>query len=310
MTEPMIPLADALASAASAGEIPVTTTTPREVAAENRRAAQLAARAEGPRRAAEYWRAIANGEPVPDVFNSRIEFDGDRREDGLPACATCRGARKLRRDVGPLEPGFGTLLPCPACLRDPATASGLAARSGLAAGLEQEQLGQTFASFRPCPLSRAAFEASRSWASDPQGWLHLWGEPGSGKSHLGAAVVNDLSARGRPCRYWYAPDLIAAARRAVGAGGNALDAFVGLQMDLPVLVLDDLGAVKLSDFALGDVLEPLLDRRYRARRATLLLSIGPPSAVKDAISESIGRRLEDPSRCKVVQNKAPQWGTT
>lgn len=272
-----------------------------DAAAAQRRAER---KAEQARWVVAYFAALAGNGELPRLDPSSA-LPG-LRVDGLPPCTTCRGMRKMRFDVPVTDPRFGTIRDCPACLSRPEVAPILAAERSVNAGLSREQAGQSFESFRPSPLSLAAYDAALDWSRRVDDWLVIFGEPGSGKSHLAAAVVNRLAGAGRLVRYWYAADLARAAKRMIGQGGNAEDDFVETIKAVPALVLDDLGSAQLTDYVLR-VFEEIVDHRYRHRLPTLVTLISAPSVAKDDLSESICRRLEDSRICKIVHNAAPQW---
>ena len=52
-----------------------------------------------------------------------------------------------------------------------------------------------------------AFQAAKSFAETPEGWLIFTGPSGSGKSHLAAAIVNECIEKGTPAFYISTPDL-------------------------------------------------------------------------------------------------------
>lgn len=223
--------------------------------------------------------------------------------DGLAYCGTCRGWRWLRPEVELGHRDFGQPRRCPDCA-DLDRAHRLT-RLAQAAGLSDEQRLKTFASFKPRQGANLAVQAAARFARHPDGWLVLSGEPGSGKSHLGLAVANGLVAREQPVVWWYAADLLAEARRLISEHGH--HHLLASLKRCPVLILDDLGAARRTDFAIGDFLEPLFDARYRDRLPTLVTLIGDPAAVKEHLSESVGRRMEDRTVCQAIRNEAMQW---
>jgi DNA replication protein DnaC len=107
--------------------------------------------------------------------------------------------------------------------------------------------GETFAVDVQRQALHQAFDDAQLYAEQPGDWLYLCGPCGAGKSHLAAAIANELAMRGRGVTYASVPDLLRFVRRgfADGAADERLDALI--QVD--VLVLDDLGAEYLTAWA-------------------------------------------------------------
>ena len=105
-------------------------------------------------------------------------------------------------------------------------------------------------------------------ASDEQGLLFV-GDPGSGKTHLAAAVLHDLMARGFECVFFDYQDLLQRIRSSYEAGATAADrgAYQTAQ-DCEVLLLDDLGAHRLTDWV-EDIVTSLLTHRSNHKRTLI-----------------------------------------
>jgi len=77
--------------------------------------------------------------------------------------------------------------------------------------------------------------------------VYLHGPPGNGKTHLAAAAVNRLITQGRAVLFTTAPELLAMIRDGFDAG--QAENLIGLCQRVPWLVVDDLGAERLTDWA-------------------------------------------------------------
>lgn len=256
-------------------------------------------------RAAPDWQAMA-GISIPDA-TCPDEPEALSAPDGGPYCATCRGARWLKElDYDPrrVTAERHGLVRCPDCL-DSQRARRLN-RLAAIAGLSDEQRRKTFATISPSargigPVVKAAAE----WARNPDGWLVIHGAPGSGKTHVSLAAANALIAEERTVVWRYVPQLVFDLRQQVATGQP--DSITPQLVDAPILILDDLGAARPTDYVV-ECLELVFDSRYQRRLPILATLIGTPEDVKARLSMSIGRRMQDFTICRVVHNQAPQWG--
>lgn len=176
------------------------------------------------------------------------------------------------------------------------------AQSGLAP-LERKLSLATVARHRH---QRAAVEMLRRYLADwrtaleshqppPEWWIVLAGrETGTGKSHLAAALVADLCRLG--VRAMYLPEV--RMTDALRAACRADTEFGITQLRerwsrAPVLVLDDLGADRPTEFAARE-LYGLIEARRRARRGTIITTNSDPDAMEqhyDAVAPGQGRRI-------------------
>lgn len=133
---------------------------------------------------------------------------------------------------------------------------------------------------------RQAVVTARVFAAKCEGWIYLYGPNGAGKSHLAAAIANDCAANGIPTAYASTPDLLAFVRR--GMDDNSADArFVSLQQ-VELLILDDLGSEKASEWTV-ETLFRLIDERSKHNRATVITS----NMHYDALATRISSRIAE-----------------
>ena len=135
--------------------------------------------------------------------------------------------------------------------------------------------------------------------------LLLMGEPGNGKSHLAAAIVNYLVLRGKTCVFRSVPALLKRLQETYREGSRATEseALTVLQ-EADLLVLDDLGAEKVTEWA-ESTLYYIVDERYRWRRPLVLTT----NCDMEALEERIGTRTIDRllEMCVLVQNSAASY---
>jgi DNA replication protein DnaC len=226
--------------------------------------------------------------------------------DGEPWCERCNNLRWLFREGTDGPPGSGALVPCPDC---GVTARRRIARFARYSSLRGHALAQRFEGFShegEAQAATEAFNAALRFAADPKGWLVLHGENGNGKSHLAAAIANHLVERGRvPVLFITVPDFLHSLREALrgnGQEGDEYSARLNAAREVDVLILDDLGAERLSEWA-EEVLFVILDHRYRGERPTVVIT----NLALEALPLRLGSRLADRRLCQVVYNPAPDY---
>ena len=132
------------------------------------------------------------------------------------------------------------------------------------------RLSDSFANFdlNRNPLMQDALEACRRVADGKQWCAFLIGLCGTGKTHLGIAALNEFG-RGQ---FWKVPDLLDWIRKkAYGDGAGAEEALREFRESSILLVLDDLGTEKSTDWA-SEALYRILDSRYEGKLPTIITS--------------------------------------
>lgn len=119
----------------------------------------------------------------------------------------------------------------------------------------------------------------------------LVGGVGTGKTHLLAAVANDLVERGVPVIMAVVPDLLADLRSAMRRGEDP-EAVMDELRDAAVLCLDDLGAEKVTDWT-RETLYRLVNYRYEQNLPTLATTNLPAEELEGCLGErSVSRLME------------------
>lgn len=180
-------------------------------------------------------------------------------------------------------------------------------------GLSLQRLAQmTFQTFDPRGMAfaeeqrdnlRRVVRGARAFAEAPEGWLVLQGVPGTGKTHLAAAIANERRAKGHTAYFVTAPDLLDYLRSAYAPDSKvSYDKVFDAVRTAPLLVLDDLGAHSSTPWA-QEKLFQLLNYRYNAALPTVITT----NLTLDEHDARIRSRMLDPRLCTVWVIEVPPY---
>ena len=204
-------------------------------------------------------------------------------------CPICRGAGWLTKYVPYGDPDFGKLFPCRCKQAEQAQqhADRLSQASSLAAFRTK-----TFAGFHLLvPGVQPAFQRARAFARAPTGWLGLFGPYGCGKTHLAAAIANELLAHQVPVQFVVVPDLLDHLRGAFAPDSTvSYDQRFDAVKQVPVLILDDLGTESSTPWA-KEKLYQLVNHRYNEQLPTVFTS----NTRVEQLDPRIASRMHDPA---------------
>ena len=228
---------------------------------------------------------------------------------GDPNCPHCHGIGYLRTDLPVGHPDFGKLEIC-VCRRAKITG---AVRQRLYALSHLDELQRlTFETFSPrgrqgLPEPRAeslqsAFNQSKHYAENLQGWLVLQGDPGCGKTHLAAAVANYAVGMGVPTLFLTVPDLLDTLRFAYDSEDTTFEGRFDEIRNATLLVLDDFGMQNATGWA-QEKLFQIMNYRYINRLSTIVTT----NLLLDEIEPRIRSRLADPQLVTKVRINAPDY---
>jgi DNA replication protein DnaC len=202
----------------------------------------------------------------------------------------------LREDVPVGHPNFGKLSLCICCLEE------VEARrlSDLLNISNKESLsGKTFANFLPEGASpyldhrlglSNAYKTCKAFAENPSGrWLLLSGSYGCGKTHLAAAIANEMISQKKQVIFINVTDLLDHLRatfspRSEETYTQRLEEI----RNVPVLILDDLGTESPTAWAV-EKLYQIINYRYNSKLPTVVTTNRNISR----LDERIASRLQD-----------------
>ena len=171
----------------------------------------------------------------------------------------------------------------------------------------------TFGTFKPYTKSlKDALQAARELANETTNlkWLTLIGDVDVGKTHLAIAICRRWLERKKAARYIFVPIMLDQLRRGYNReGDDSFDSQMEFLMNVPLLVLDDLGAQRQKDRIEGswavEKLETIVDYRYISG-LPLVVTANVPI---DDFSFRIASRLRRFEAGKVIMVDAEEYRT-
>ena len=134
--------------------------------------------------------------------------------------------------------------------------------------------------------------------------LLFMGGVGVGKTHLASGVIQELILKkGATCRWCDFSDLLAEVKKRYA--GSAFDEYAILEplVAAEILLIDDLGSMKIRDWTL-DFLSYVINQRYVNRRLLIATTnyLDEPAGAEETLADRIGPRLRSRllEMCKTV----------
>jgi DNA replication protein DnaC len=148
------------------------------------------------------------------------------------------------------------------------------------------------------------FDACRTYAANPSGWMVLAGVSGCGKTHLAAAIAHQRVEHDQgDVMFIVTPDLLDHLRAAFSpTASTPYDRRFDEIKNTPLLVLDDLGTESATPWA-KEKLFQLLNYRYSALLPTVITTSAEPKKMEPWLRT----RLFDISRCQFRAIIAPEY---
>ena len=127
----------------------------------------------------------------------------------------------------------------------------------------------------------------REWSIEPDGWIVLTGKHGVGKTHLASAIANVRLHQGDRVAFTTVPDLLDHLRASYNQDSqDSYDQVFRRLLEVQLLILDDLGAHKSSDWAEEKIYQ-LINHRYLARSWTVITMNGKPSELEPRLASRL-----------------------
>ena len=185
-------------------------------------------------------------------------------------------------------------------------------------GLTDELREKAFNNYKAANQSQGqAFNICRDYVRDFAGirrnsnnGVGLTGPVGTGKTHLLAAISNNLFARGITVCFVCMPDLIAELRAAMAESNGVLERKIELASTVDVAFLDDLGKEIVRDQASEWVQTQyfrIINHRYLNRLPTLFSSNHTMDELSGKIGEATASRLYSMTKGRLVFVKGKDY---
>ena len=151
---------------------------------------------------------------------------------------------------------------------------------------------KTFDNFKPLNKSQQqALNIAKGVAADPTArGLVLAGPPGTGKTHLAAAILNQRIADGLPATFVTVPELLADIRRVIRSEEET-SALMELVKETDLLILDDLGAEKTTDWTVEQLFVLINARLLRQRQTVVTTNIADAGELIEQLRGMAGHRI-------------------
>ena len=130
--------------------------------------------------------------------------------------------------------------------------------------------GKSFDDYQVTDDNRRAVTIAKAFCSKkPSQGIYFFGKCGTGKTFLAAIIAQEFLSDFQTVIFGDVPTLLDEIKRTFG-GGNTSDLF-DRYCDCDLLVLDDIGTGKVTDWSVGQIYQ-LLNRRYNSEKPTIITS--------------------------------------
>lgn len=172
-------------------------------------------------------------------------------------------------------------------------------------GLGKRFRQRRFETFKPTPKTQRVYKACMifcdSFTNDSKGII-LRGPCGCGKTHLAAAIINRLAERGIYGRFEVVPELLETIRSGFNRQDDEAKASINQLKEAALLVLDDLGAEKVTDWAREQIFI-IINRRYESMLPTVITTNYTTAELVNRLGQRTVSRLVEMTTAYTVDTR-------
>jgi DNA replication protein DnaC len=158
-----------------------------------------------------------------------------------------------------------------------------------AAGVGKRFLSCTFDSYKPATTDQGlALQLCQSYAKSlpSERGLMIAGPVGTGKTHLASAITRCAIEKGVETRFTQVPALLSQIRLAIGQNDEVAKSIVERCGDVPLLVLDDLGSERVTDWVREQIFL-IINSRYEEMLPTVVTT----NDTLEELEKHVGQRI-------------------
>ena len=179
-------------------------------------------------------------------------------------------------------------------------------------GLGERFHSRTFATFRASTKTQQAFDICRAFCKilpeNPKvKGIMLIGSYGCGKTHLAAAILQEVAEAGISGLFVVVTELLAKIRAAFDSRDGSAEEIIERAKNTPLLILDDIGAEKASEWT-QEQLYRIVNFRYEHMLPTVITTNCDGAKLEMALGRRIVSRLIEMTTPVKVQ--ATDWRMT
>lgn len=229
----------------------------------------------------------------------------------VPECCLCHDVGWVYPDVPSEAPGYGRAVLCQCQTQK------WLIRQAVAHGLPPDsKADKSFATLKERPQVKGllkAVDAAKLLVDRKVTFLTLKGHVGLGKTHIALAIAWEWLAQGRGCCYTNTATMLDNLRATYdssnpddrGQSGSPFKNLFSYYCNIPLLILDDLGTEKLTEWGVEKV-DSIVNNRYELRLPLMVTT----NLLWEQLPPRVADRLQDKAIGRVVVLSGPSYRIT